>query len=394
MALHVSARNGGGISAGCCGSAKRGELGVRHGASDASSSHSSEGREHVSEDISDQGELSDASEKAVLADKSSEHGEPPGEPETTVTAESITERAAKMFVVGASGVVASGLPPLAPEPTKVIVQFAAKHMKDLKKADVDALSESFGNFDRTVGLGWLIGDSCGRPLMERKEAHAAGLKAARAAGSIKTDVRAAKLVVQRAACKLAADDPQREQLAKQAADVEAAILREQVDVALPVATPAPRASASVSRASGSRKRAREAEPSDDDLIAEAEGCLLKAEKEVKRAEARQVKAEAAQEDAWQRFERVSRKYDGREDVPDEQLQRNHVATVDAQFAWMDAVCKMKDAANDVSLAMLEASEAEKEFNQLQWNDCVRALDSVTEKHSKLVDAYAELARTV
>jgi len=107
-----------------------------------------------------------------------------------------------------------------------------------------------------------------------------------------------------------------------------------------------------------------------------------------------VKAEAAQEEAWQRFERVSRKYDGREDVPDEQLQRNHVATVDAQFAWMDAVCKMKDAENDVSLAMLEASEAEKEFNQLQWNDCVRALDSVTEKHSKLVDAYAELARTV
>ena len=247
--------------------------------SDASSSHSSEGREHVNEDISDQGEFSDGSEKAVLADNSSEHGEPLGEPETTVTAESIAERAAKMFVVGASGVVSSGLPPLAPEPTKVIVQFAAKHMKDLKKADVDALSESFGNFDRTVGLGWLIGDSCGRPLMERKEAHAAGLKAARAAGSIKTDVRAAKLVVQRAACKLAADDPQREQLAKQAADVEAAILREQVDVALPVATPAPRASAS--RASGSRKRAREAEPSDDDLIAEAEGCLLRAEKEVK-----------------------------------------------------------------------------------------------------------------
>ena len=61
-----------------------------------------------------------------------------------MTAESIAERAAKMFVVGAAEVVASGLPRIAPEPTKAIVQIAAAHMKDLKKADVEALSDRRG----------------------------------------------------------------------------------------------------------------------------------------------------------------------------------------------------------------------------------------------------------
>ena len=137
-------------------------------------------------------------------------------------------------------------------------------MKDLKKADVEALSDSFGNFDRTVGLGWLIGDAVGRPLMDRKAAHAAGLKAARAAGNInQLEVRAARLQSQRAAGKLAADDPQRAALAEQAAKAEAAILRAQVDVALPPAPSAapPSASAAGSRATGSRKLAREVVPS-------------------------------------------------------------------------------------------------------------------------------------
>ena len=66
--------------------------------------------------------------------------------------------------------------------------------------------------------------------MERKAAHASGLKAARAAGNIKAEVRAAKLRLQRAACKLAADDPQREELTKQVSEAEAAILRERIDV--------------------------------------------------------------------------------------------------------------------------------------------------------------------
>jgi hypothetical protein len=173
--------------------------------SDRSSSHSSEGREHIGGNDSDDPHSSNGSSAAVLSDHQPEHGDPPTEPEGTVTAESIAERAAKMFVVGAAEVVASGLPRIAPAPTKAIVQLAAAHMDGMKKVDVTALSESFGNFDRTVGLGWLIGDAVGRPLMERKPAHATGLKAARAASNIKAEVRAAKLQSQRAAGKLAAD---------------------------------------------------------------------------------------------------------------------------------------------------------------------------------------------
>ena len=358
--------------------------------SDDASSQSSAGREQAENIDSDQDESSDDSCAAVLSSNQPEHDEPLKEPDPTLTAESVAVRADKMFVVGSSEVVASDMPRLAPEPTKRLVQLAAAHLEAMTKARVAALSQSFGNFDRTVGLGWLIADAVGRPVMERKAAHASGLKAARAAGNIKAEVRAAKLRLQRAACKLAADDPQREELTKQVSEAEAAILRERIDVAL---LPAPLfAPAVASRASGSRKRAREAELSHNQLIAAAEGRLLKAEREVMRTEARKARAEAAQEVAWQKLERVSCKYDGRDDVTAEQHFSNLTATSDAQFAWMLAVRNMKDAENEVSLAMLEESEAEKELNQLEWNECVRALDSLTEKHSKLVDAYAELAR--
>ena len=112
-----------------------------------------------------------------------------------------------------------------------------------KTAEIQALSKAFGNFDRTVGLGWLIGYAVGLPLVDRKAAHATGLKAAREVGKIKAGVRAAQLNAQRATCKLAADDPQRQQLAEDAVDAveaEAAILRAAVDVALPEAPPAAR----------------------------------------------------------------------------------------------------------------------------------------------------------
>ena len=77
-------------------------------------------------------------------------------------------------------------------------------------------------------------------------------------------------------------------------------------------------------------------------------------------------------------------------VETEQLQQNRVATACAQLRWMDAVCKFKNAESDVLQAMLEESEAEKDLNQLQWEESVRQLDSVTEAHVKLVGQYREL----
>ena len=159
-----------------------------------------------------------------------------------------------MFVVGAAEATASGLSPLATEVTKGIVQLAADWKKNISDDYVDALSESFGNWDRVVGFGWLIADCVrpvGLPILSRADAHAIGLKAGRAAGKIKADVRAAKLVVQRAACKPGAD---REGLEERVAQAEAKVLRETIGVGVPSVASL---QAPTRQATGSRKRARE-----------------------------------------------------------------------------------------------------------------------------------------
>mmetsp|Transcript_49185 Transcript_49185/g.110601 ORF Transcript_49185/g.110601 Transcript_49185/m.110601 type:complete len:208 (+) Transcript_49185:466-1089(+) len=62
---------------------------------------------------------------------------------------------------------------------------AINDRKLLPKERVDALSKSFGNFDRVVGLGWLLGDAVlGAPLLSHKQAYDVGLKARREAGYI------------------------------------------------------------------------------------------------------------------------------------------------------------------------------------------------------------------
>ena len=51
-----------------------------------------------------------------------------------------------------------------------------------QRTQIDELSKSFGNFDRVVALGWLLGDAIGLPLMERVLAHKLGLAAKYLAG--------------------------------------------------------------------------------------------------------------------------------------------------------------------------------------------------------------------
>jgi hypothetical protein len=356
--------------------------------SDDESSHSSDRREHVDEADADSGQSSNDASSAVLDGHRHTHGEPLTEPETTVTAESIAARHSKMFVIGAAAAVASELPRLAPKATKAIVWLAAAHMDGMTKADVEALSSSFGNFDRTVGLGWLCGDAVGLPLMERKAAHASGLKAARAAGKIKGDLRAAKLKAQRAAFKLAVDDPQRAALQKQAIEDEAALLCETIDVALPEAShaaPPQRASAT-----GSRKRAREAEPSHDELVASAVDCMLKAEKEVTRAGLRAGKADQLVEDTLEKWERIGAKYNGADDATLEQLQRNERESYAAEGRHVDALLAAKDAEVAVLEATLDERDADSALVNLEWGEAVRSLDSLTEAHAKLARQYRDL----
>ena len=148
-----------------------------------------------------------------------------------------------MFAVGASGPAASGLPRLAPKATKLLVKLAATFMKDLEKVAVDALSAAYGNFDRLVGLGWLLADAVGMPLLTRETAYAVDLKARREASYIQVAEAAKKEDLGRAKSKLAATDPRRLQLDREHEDGMMALLRELVEVALSdVSSPAPSAS--------------------------------------------------------------------------------------------------------------------------------------------------------
>ena len=323
--------------------------------SDNESSQSADGRERNEQVESDSGESSQQSSDAVLPGQEPQQNQAGTEADAVITAETIPPRASKMFAVGASGVAASGLPRLAPEPTKGIVKYAAAHMEvggPLKKTDVDALSNSFGNFDRVVGLGWLIADCVrpvGAPLLERKEAHAVGLKAARAADRIKKDVRTEKLAIQRQACKLSAEDPERKKLEQQAEGVEAALLRAIVDVALPPLEAPPARSS----ATGSRKRGREAaEPSLDQRVAAAEDTVLQTEKAVKRTEAALTRAETHEREAEGKASGLLDRLQG--ESSQQSVDRAHAA----MDRWHMATLESREAESDLWEARYHGMHAE------------------------------------
>ena len=61
----------------------------------------------------------------------------------------------------------TGLDPVATEVNKALLQAASQLvLKDIPAETVKALSKAFGNFDRVVGLGRLLADAVGQPLLE------------------------------------------------------------------------------------------------------------------------------------------------------------------------------------------------------------------------------------
>ena len=91
-------------------------------------------------------------------------------PAGALTAAAVAERAAKKFVIGTPAVVASKMGRAADIPTNLLVYLVEKVVSAWSKEHVDALSRSFGNFDRIVARGWLVVDALGRPLIEHKQA--------------------------------------------------------------------------------------------------------------------------------------------------------------------------------------------------------------------------------
>jgi len=370
---------------GACAAGESDSSAQSDGESDKSSSQFGEGREHAGQQESAGSCSSDAPPAAVLDDPAPEHDGAPDEPVSIISPDAMAVRASKMFVVGSAGHVASGHPPLASEATKGIVELAAAHMDDLKKAHVAALSASFGNFDRTVGLGWLIGDAVDVPLMSRKEAHAVGLKAVRAATRIKAELRSAKLAAQRAASKLMPDDPQRDELLKEAEEAQETIRRAPVDVSLPAGS-----AAAASLANGSRKRAREVELSPEDAheqaIAAAEAELLQLQKAVKRAEAASEHADAKLESKLKVLQRIELKlkadcFYGTKDQQ-KQWSRFHKLVLAADKEVGQAMEAAHECEAKLLQAQLDASEAdndnlrlELEFATEQWGWTLEQLAS-------------------
>lgn len=103
-----------------------------------------------------------------------------------MTAAAVAERDAAMFVVGAKGALASGLPRAASHATNLLVHLVAQHVKAYSKEHVNALSRSFGNFDRVVAQGWLVADALGLPLLERHDAFVLGSAVRNRAKALKT----------------------------------------------------------------------------------------------------------------------------------------------------------------------------------------------------------------
>ena len=253
---------------------------------------SDDGREQVESVAAAGSATADSPPAAVLEQQVPVQEQAPAGSDSLLTAAALEERANKMFVVGSAAPQASGLPKAGAKATKVLVKLAFAAVNELCDQQGAALSESFGNFDRMVALGWLLGDAVlGAPLLDKSVAHKVGLKARREAGNIKTELAGIRRRQMRIVGKLAPDDPQRQELAEAAEAEEAALLQSAVELLLP-AGPAP----GVGPASGRRKRKRLAEPTQEQQQARLDHALLKAQKKRKRAEAELARAEASEDE--------------------------------------------------------------------------------------------------
>ena len=165
------------------------------------------------------------------ADESGEVREASEEPQPQLTASEFQERSDLMFVVGAAAPVASGRPAALPRATKDAVERGAKVIRALCEAHGTQLSQSFGNFDQLVGLGWLLGDMVLGCFMSKEDALAVGRKAGKLAAGLKKELAAPRT---RAGKKKFTSEEERAQ-AFAAADAEEAAIRQQV-VELPFPT--------------------------------------------------------------------------------------------------------------------------------------------------------------
>jgi len=214
--------------------------------------------EHWEADDSNGSAASDSEENARSVQQGPGHVGAATGAESLLSAGSLASRASKMFDVGALEPQDSGLTPACGKPSKQLVQFAWR-------AANDSATSTGRRSPRpsATSTAWWPSGGCLETLWARRCSHArtVGIKARRAAGETTAEQAVVKRAVQRAQSKLEPDNPPRQELAAEAKEAEASLLRETVDF------PALAVEQSLEPlASGSRKRKREPEPSQDQQL--------------------------------------------------------------------------------------------------------------------------------
>ena len=298
------------------------------------------------------------------------------------TKAALAARAKQVFDASATWPTEVRQPLLAPVATNQAIRDAIAVCNDLCNRDGEALSKAFGNFDRRVALGWLLADAAGMPLLSRPQAHALGIKAQRADRDAKAAIRDARKRAMAPARAAGADISQAQD------DAETAVLRADAKLIMPHQSP-PAAHAARERA-GSRKRAREPEPSHHDEVQKAEASLLQAEKVVSRAEKALEKAEAASDAAFAKVRRIAACSAEHESMSSAQVQEH--------AHKMNAACTQSDEADmaekDAEIALLRAELAERDTHidllMLQWGHTCQKLDSAVATASAAVSSAKTL----
>ena len=294
-----------------------------------------------------------------------------------------------MFVFGAGAAVASGKGSEMPYATKDLVDRGWAVICELCEASGTELSSSFGNFDKLVGLGWLIGDVVLGRLIDQSDAHAVGRKAAKLAPKLKGEFAApARSAGKR---KSRSDEEQRQDF-KDAAEEEVLIRAAKVDLPLP-ASPSPNkrqkadacAAPATSTAAPASPVAVPAPPTLKELGVAcdvAAAALLVADGDVSRGAQAVKRARDAKIRAYNRMT-TERAYN----IPDDQLDdlvahhwKCNERVAEASWVHLDAEEIQSNAALALEWAQMDLRYEEERQQREVASDAARALDD--ERHAK------------
>lgn len=261
-------------------------------------------------------------------------------------------RAQEMFVIGTTQPTESSVGATASKPTKGLVLYVHRAVAAWDEAHVQALSRSFGNFDRVVAQGWLAADALDFPLLGREQAFAFGGRVKHHGAKIDAKIDADRRTAQRRAAKESGEA--RQAIEAAAAAAEAQLLREVVPMKLPEVQARPRPGLG-----GKRKRdvARPEEAEEAEEAAAARPTLAELRRAVTAAEAAVQSAEEVARADKGRVERAERRRDAASDA---------LGPLNDVYKRQEAAETAYDAAYDAAMARKEEPPPEPYELTTEW----------------------------